>query len=296
MTTTNQSGKLGFIKRLFLAFIKLLFLVIVLAALAAVGWFAYQEITRSFNSVAKRMDVSTQRIEETDSEIAALLTRIDDQQEEIIALKTAIATQDEHIAALTEESAEEQARQDDMLVALDAQVAGSVTDDISALSEGLVALQNDITNNGAQIDELGGKADGLQGDVTKLQGDIDDLNIQLDETQATLANFPAVEIVKMRQILALFRIWELTGRARLRLLEGNAGLAETDVKLALAAANEIVAFNADEELTGLVQPVQERLALVPLSLPDDPVAAARDLETAWESLDEALVRLLRGEE
>ena len=292
MTTSFQSNNPGFLKRLFLAFIKLLVLVIVLTALVAGGWLVYQEITRSFDSVTTRIDVNRRHIEEADSEIGVLLASIEDQREEIKALQTAITAQDDQIAALTEESATEQNRQDDILAALDAQIAGSITDDISGLNEALVALQNDITNNGAQIDELGGTADSLQGDISNLQGDITKLNTQLEATQGTLADFPAAEIVRMRQTLALFRIWELTSRARLRLVEGNAGLAETDLELALEVTNEILANDADEELATFVQPVQERLALAAFNLPDDPVTAARDLETAWEALDEALVHLL----
>ncbi len=296
MTTTSQSSKPSFLKRLFQAFIKLLVLIIFLAALAVGGWFVYQEITRSFDSVTTRMDVNTRRIEKTDSDIGALLASIDDQREEIAALQVAVSAQDDQIAMLTEESTTEQTRQDDMLAALDAQIAGSVAEDISALNEGLIALQNDITNNGAQIDELGGTADSLQADITDLQGDINNVNTQVEETQGTLADFPAAEIVLMRQTLSLFRIWELTSRARLRLVEGNAGLAETDLELALGVANGILANDADEELSSFVRPVQERLALAAFNLPDDPVTAARDLETAWEALDEALVHFLEGAE
>jgi len=301
--TTAQSDRPGFLARLYLAFVRLLILVTVLVALVAGGWFAYKEISRSFDNVTKRMDINTRRIEQADGDIAALLTRIDDQQQGITSLQSVIAAQDASIADLTEELATEQSHQDDLLAALDAQVAGSISNDITtlsggmvalqnditALSEGLVALQNDITNNGAQIDELGGTADNLQAGITNL-------NTQIEETQATLADFPAVEIVQMRQTLTLFRLWELMSRARLRLVEGNAGLAATDVELALAALGVIPDNVADEGLTSLVQSVEERLTLAFSNLPDDPITAARDLETAWETLDTALVSLLAGAE
>lgn len=289
-TTTTQSEGPGFLKRLLLAFIKLTLFFIILAVLAVGGYRIYQEIDRSFGAVSGRMEINTRRIEESNRLVDTLLTRIEEQQADIDVLETAVSSQDALITTLTtgtEELETTQTEQNGLLTALNTQIGDSITNDIINLNGGLIALQNDITDNGAQIDQLGGTADSLQGDIANL-------NTQLETTQTALEEFPAAEIVKMRQTLTLFRIWELTSRARLRLLEGNAGQAAIDVNSAILIADKILANDNSEKSLALVQPVQERLALVASSLPDDPTAAARDLETAWEALDAALVSLLEN--
>jgi hypothetical protein len=99
------------------------------------------------------------------------------------------------------------------------------------------------------------------------------------------------DVEALRQTLALFRVWELVARARLRLLEDNPGLALADVQAAQAAV-ETILETAVEETVASLTPVQQRLDLAAASLPDDPLTAGRDLETAWESLDVYLGELL----
>jgi hypothetical protein len=49
---------------------------------------------------------------------------------------------------------------------------------------------------------------------------------------------------------------------------------------------------APEGLAAELEPVQQRLALAAAGLPDDPVTAARDLESGWEALDVLLGEML----
>ncbi|MDX1689338.1 MAG: hypothetical protein R3248_15250, partial [Candidatus Promineifilaceae bacterium] len=100
----------------------------------------------------------------------------------------------------------------------------------------------------------------------------------------------AGELAQMRRALTLFRAWELVARARLRLLQGNAGLAAGDLTAAQATVDALAA----EEGEAALAPLRQRLALALENLPADPVAAGRDLETAWEMLDEEIATLSGG--
>ena len=94
----------------------------------------------------------------------------------------------------------------------------------------------------------------------------------------------AEELAGWRRAVALFRAWEMIGRARLRLLENNLGLAATDIELAIVALDDLIEGESDQPSEDLI-PIRERLVLAGVSLPDQPAATARDLETAWEALD-----------
>ncbi len=287
MTKTTDSTQPGFLKRLFLAFAKLFILVLVLVIVVVGGWFIYDEVSRSVDSVAIRMELNTQRIERVDDELNGLLTQLDTQQGEIVALETAVSSQNAQITDLTEDLAAEQAEQADMVTTFNAEKE-NFTNEITILNEGLSALQTDVTDNGTAIDALGGTVDGLQSDVTNLETQINALDNQVKEMETALDEFPAEEIVQMRQTISLFRIWELISRARLELAEGNAGLAAADVALAIENVDQIVENDDDGTLTEALLPVQERLVLAAASLPDDGETAVRDLGTAWEALDAVL--------
>ena len=110
-----------------------------------------------------------------------------------------------------------------------------------------------------------------------------------------------------RRAIALFRIWEMIGRARLRLVDDNAGLAAADVELALAAVDDLLARDLAVTATAQdeVEPaplaedlstLRERLVLAGANLPDQPIAAGRDLETAWETLDAIITNVVANGE
>jgi len=96
-----------------------------------------------------------------------------------------------------------------------------------------------------------------------------------------------------RQVLTLFRVWELISRARLRLLEDNFGLARADTEQALRTMDFLLAAAPEEAETW--QRIQARLELALAALPDDPDMAAGDLESAWDALDELLTAMLLPE-
>lgn len=282
----------GFLKRLLLAFLKLGLVLIVLGVLATIAWLIYREIDRSFDSVTRRMDINTGRIELAESDIENLLAADDIGEGQITALQTAVATQDAFIARLESDLVAGQERQEETLGELEEHVTALIasTDTISGnvtiLNDGLVSLQGDLTTNVSDIDAVGGEVDALQAELVALIGELEAVQTELDD-------YSADEFNRMRQSLALFRVWEMVSRARLRLLEQNIGLAAAEIGTALASVDRLLVIVPEEGETtkSSLEQVQQRLILAASNLPDDQVAAARDLDTAWEVLDAALAAL-----
>ncbi len=194
-----------------------------------------------------------------------------------------MATREVEIATLEETLGAELEQQGEMLAEAEEQIVALVTEadtlgqESAALSAGLLALQDDLNNEGQQIDQLGGEVDGLSETLAALDTRAADLQSQVD----TLAD---EDLAGWRRAVALFRIWEMIGRARLRLVDGNLGLAAADVELALAALDDLVESDS-EQASETFTALRERLLLATANLPDQPLVAGRDLETAWETLD-----------
>lgn len=295
-TTPGFFARLGrFLGRLLAAFLKLGLAAIMLAILAGVAWLIYREIDRSFDSVVSRVQANTRRIEQTEEEIDTFSGLNEVQRGEVEELRAAVATRDAAIATLEANVAAEQARRDADLASMQGQFDDLVsrTEEITVamafVNEGLVTLQGDTTANVSELDALGGALDAVQAEVTAQEEEITALQVEI-------SSFSAEEFARMRQALALFRAWEMVSRARLRLLEQNVGLAQADTESALASVDAVLLIVPAESATETgLQGVRQRLVQAAAGLPDDPAAAARDLDTAWEALDAALAALLGAE-
>lgn len=297
---TNEPGFFlrlgGFLKRLLLAFLKLGLFLIAIAVLAVIAWFIYKEIIRSFDSVNRRMETNTDRIELVENGIGRLLAANENVEEQFANLQTAVANQNATVTALESDIDPLLTQQEEVLASQEERVTSLIarTDTISGnltfLNEGLVSLQQDSTTNVSDIDALGGEVDAIQADLVAL-------NTWADDVQAELSGYSAEEFNRMRQAVALFRLWEMVSRARLRLIEQNVGLAtnDTDAALAYVVVLQTTIPEEDETTRTSLLQMQQRLTLAASNLPDDPAAAARDLETAWEVLGVALA-VLFGEQ
>lgn len=291
-----SSRRGSFLKRLFLAFVKLTIIFVVIVALAIGGWLIYAELSRSFEEVSKRIDFNREQSELMEEDIDKLVEAIGNGEQQVAKIQAAASTREAQILDLEQELADAREVQADMRIALEERIdtvldsTETISNNLGILNEGLGTLQQDITSNVSDIDLLGGELDAIEAEIVALQGDIEGI-------QADLDTYSAEEFNRMREALALFRLWEMVSRARVRLIEQNLGLASNDIDDALASADRLQAAFADsEEAPALnLELVQQRLSLAAASLPDDPDAAARDLETAWELLDEALT-ILFGEQ
>jgi len=273
----------NFLKRLFLAFIKVIVALLIIAGLAFGAWLIVRELDRSFDAVIGRVDRNTRRIEETEATIDSLEEQNFAAELQITKLETAVATREQEIATLAEELGASLDQQGRALAEIETEAqtlagrADDLDDEAALLTTGLAALQNDLNANSQQIDQVGGTVDGLLADLAELDSRAADLQSQVDDLAAE-------ELAGWRRAVGLFRAWEMIGRARLRLLENNLGLAATDIELAIAAIDDLAEGDSDQLPEDLVA-IRERLLLASISLPEEPAVTARDLETAWEALD-----------
>ncbi len=273
----------GFLKRLLLALAKVTIALLIVAGLAFGAWLLFVEINRSFDSVVTRIERNTRRIEETEAEIGTLQEQNYALGVEAAELEAVVATRDAEITALEEELGASLDQQAERLAGVEEEAAAlagradGLAGETATLGAGLIALQEDLNDNGQQIDQLGGAVDGLSEALAALDN-------RSAELQGQVEQLATEDLAGWRRTLALFRAWQMIGRARLRLLESDFGLATADIELAIAAVDDLLEADPDQPAEDLVA-VRERLLLATTNLPDQPLIAGRDLETAWEALD-----------
>lgn len=293
----SAAAKPGFAKRFATAlgrFLKALFKVvlvlIIIAALGVITYLIVQELQRSFGVVSNRVDYNLDQVMEMRQTVAELertaVTQNESQDERLAVLETSVNTT----------LSQDLAQQDDMLSALELQLSTLLSQtqtmdgQVGSLNEGVLALQADINDNNGRLDELGGEIDALG--INN-----DELGSQVTDLQTAVTDLPLADIEQMRQVVTLFRVWEIVTRARVRLLENNAGLAANDAVRALTAVNNLAADETtNPDLLPMLALVQARLTLAAANLPGSPELAAADLENAWIELDSALAFLLGIEE
>jgi hypothetical protein len=292
-TSTSPPARPGFGRRLALAFGRflkaLLKVALVMGIIAGVGYITYlvvQELQRSFESVSSRVDYNLTQVQEIGHDLGALEETVTAGQ----AAQDARLTSLESYVSTT--LAEDLARQDEMLTTLELQLGRLITqaqthnNQITALSDGVVALQGDINESNGRLDELGGQLDTQAGNSRELAA-------QVTELQTAVDALPLADIEQMRQVVTIFRVWEMIGRARLHLLENNAGLAANDTARALAALEAIAANpQTNPELLPQLALTQARLTLANAYLPGNPELATLDLENGWRELDALLAMIL----
>ncbi len=286
--STGDSSRPGFWRRLgraFVGFLKFLIFAALVAAIAAGAWIGYRELQRALQAADDLAERNAQEIALLRSDLDNVMA--DTSEEEAITdLEQEIEALQSRVDELDSEVEDELIRQSETLDALQEQMDGLSAQaatreaELATLRRGVAGIQEDVNANAEAVDGLGGDVDELDADVGALS-----------ESFARVRE-DAGELAQMRRALTLFRAWELVARARLRLLQGNAGLAAGDLTAAQATLGAL-ATEEGETATALA-PLRQRLALALENLPADPVAAGRDLETAWEMLDEAIATLSGG--
>jgi len=286
--SSGENSRPGFWRRLgraFVGFLKFLIFAALVAAIAAGAWIGYRELQRALQAADDLAEQNAQ-------EISVLRTDVDNvmadtsEEEAIAALEEEIEVLQSRVDELDDEIEDEFVRQAEAVAALQEELDGLTAQaatreaKLETLERGVADLQEDVNANAEAVDGLGGDVDELAANV----GALSEGFAQVQED--------AGELAQMRRALTLFRVWELVARARLRLLQGNAGLAAGDLT---AAQTTLGALDAEAgETEPMLAPLRQRLALALDSLPADPAAAARDLETAWEMLDEEIATLTGG--
>lgn len=278
--SANNSSQKSFGQRLWSALIRLLALItflLLIGAITAGGIIGFIEIQR----LANQVDATGQRVGLLRSDVDTLMAGNPDQDAQLVTLQTTISALESRLAVAEESLVADLTSQQEMLNTLvdvaeaNSNQAGTLETNLMALNDALVALQQDINENGRQIDALGGEIDGVETAVLTLDQAVIDINEQLADDEA---------LSQVEEAIALFRVWELISRARLRLLENNVGLAANDVESSIRTIDGLLALETAVDPDGL-QMVQARLALAFASLPNNPSMANADLESAWDELD-----------
>lgn len=283
--TTNNSSDRGFgyrfgraLGRFLLALLKTIVFVLIIAGIAAALIASYNLFVRGDRNeqwvdlLVEDIDTSRQR----ENELQADLDIAQDQ----------IATLQADMAVMEADNAQEMSTMSAIMHDMDDQLSilarsgQTVSETVAILDTDLAGLQAEMDSQTATLGE----------DVTGLQTDTDGLRDDLTTLQTQVDEIPEVDVVRLEELLLLFRVGEMISRARLHLAEGNGGLALEQVNVALALVNGMI---ADERFdAAAITPLQERLRLAQSSLPTDSALASRDLETAWSTLDIRLTDLL----
>jgi hypothetical protein len=251
---------------------------ILVLALVSLMWFGWQQLDRWMDRMSRRTvilesdtDYLLDQMATSQAQIALLTTRLASGQELAAAQGSTIISQVEAQQSAVQQL-EELVSSEDIL-----------SDTLSILVEGVAALQRDVNENMSQIDQIGGQAD-----AAIIRSGT--LETQLATLEA-IAGEPGEQVIQLKEAVRWLHLWQLVSNARLRLAENNPGLAALDVEQAFLTASSIRVEILEEEGEAY-SGVADRLELALSNLPDDPGSAARDLESAWEAIEQILVELL----
>jgi hypothetical protein len=179
-----------------------------------------------------------------------------------------------------------------------------ITGRVDTLSQRLAAIEKQQSQQQENVSDLQGrtrlleqavddqsvvlkKVDILESRLATLETDLKK-NTQEDQTLEDDLTANDAPLAQTQRDLQVLKAMELIGRARLNLIQNNAGLARTDVE----SARQILALLYDKtpaDQQALVSTWLQRLDLVLNNLPTSPVLAADDLEIAWRLLSEGWV-------
>ncbi len=158
--------------------------------------------------------------------------------------------------------------------------------DIDTLASRIDELEVRIAELESRTETILTTSDSAAAEDTQLVGRLDDLAAAIDaqtarlegleETAFGLAETDEIAAATLERELTVLRAMELMSRARLSLYQANYGLAREDV----VAARDVLADieTADETVADAI----DRLEVTIAALPDRPVAAAADLDIAWQ--------------
>jgi chromosome segregation ATPase len=258
--------------------IKVAVATVLILAMIGFVWLGWQQLDRWMSRTTRRIVLL-----ETDADF--LLDNLATSETRYNNLRTQVANEEQHSATLTREIGQ----QSNLMATFESQVLSladdgrSMSESVRLLGEGVISLQGDVNENVSDIDDLGGQLDSLSVDAAELESQIANLEGIISETDQ--------QLIRLKQALYWFRLWELMARARLQISDNNLGLAAADIETALSLASSIPEAATEVE-TEILVAITTRLELAAQELPNEPVTAARDLESAWDIIDQVIAVLV----
>ena len=248
---TQQSGCWSRLGRAIAVLLRLVF-VVVIAVLIGVGIYygvpwLYWQLVIPVQESAARIEMLQRDLENTRADWNTELT---EQGQQISALESDLAVQRERIAALEGDMG----RMDELLIAQE-----------EALSELRPALDS--------TEEATGQ---LGDDVEVLYGELDTLRVEIADPNRVVAAF--------ERRLILLQAWGEILKARMHLLEDNAGNARQTLALARANLERVILLSPEPEAETLIA-IQERLDAANTAIEKRPFVAINELEIIWRDLD-----------
>lgn len=294
--TTNQPRGFGrrlwwIIRTTLLIFILVALSAAVLGGLGYLGVLGVQEIQRSNDSLARRIDANEQNLNSLRDLVNSEFAQGNpEQQVQINQLQNELAALTAQLESLQAAQAQDTAVQAEQVGELAAMVETAVAQnstlasDLEAVQAALVALQSDLNNTVVRADDLGGDLDQLRLQLGVLDDALTALNL---ETAETAARSEEGAPTNLQQTLTLLQLWGLLTNARLSVLDGDADSAETAVAQALSLSNSLTA-EPDSPAAAALERLQTRLALAADGFATDLAVAAQDLEAASRELNTLL--------
>jgi chromosome segregation ATPase len=248
---TQQSGCWSRLGRAITVLLRLIF-VVVIAILIGVGVYygvpwVYWRLVIPVQESAVRIEMLQRDLENTRADWNTELT---EQGQQISALESDLAAQRERMAALEADMG----RMDEIL-----------TTQGETLSELQTALDGTAETTGQLGDE-----------VEFLYGELDTLRVEMADPNRVVATFE-------RQLI-LLQAWGEILKARLHLLEDNAGNARQALALARANLERVIVLSPEPEAEALIA-IQERLDAADMAIEERPFVAINELEIIWRDLD-----------
>jgi chromosome segregation ATPase len=162
--------------------------------------------------------------------------------------------------------------------------------DLAAQRERLAALEGDLgrmdellTAQGETLSELQTALDSAEDTTGRLGDDAEALYGELETLRAEMAD-PNRAIAAFERRLILLQAWGEILKARLHLLENNAGNACQALALARANLEQVIALSPRPEAEAL-SAIQERLDAADTAIEERPFVALNELEIIWRDLD-----------
>jgi chromosome segregation ATPase len=253
-----ETQKPGFWNRLgrsvarFLAVLLRLIFVVIIAVLIGVGIYygvpwVYWQLVIPVQESAARIEMLQGDLENTRADWNTDLT---EQGQRISALEGDLAVQGERIAALEANMG----RMDELL---------------TAQGETLGELQIALGSAEEATGQLGG-------DVEALYSELDTLRVEMADPNRAIAVF--------ERRLILLQAWGEILKARLHLLEDNAGNARQALALARANLERVIVLSPESEAEALIS-IRERLDAADTAIEERPFVAINELEIVWRDLD-----------
>jgi chromosome segregation ATPase len=248
---TQQPGRWNRLGRAITVLLRLIF-VVVIAVLIGVGVYygapwVYWRLVIPVQDNAARVEMLQRELENTRADWNADLT---EQGQRISALESDLAAQKERIAAL----------EGDM---------GRMEELLTAQEETLSELQTALDSAEETMGQLGD-------DVEVLYGELDTLQVDVADPNRVVAVF--------ERRLILLQAWGEILKARMHLLEDNAGNARQALALARANLERVIALSPEPEAEALIA-IRERLDAADTAIEERPFVVINELEIIWRDLD-----------